>query len=99
TFYKQGSVSSVLRAPQGRIKMDTHEVLAWGGVTVVTPDSATLTTEHLRYDPKTQHLRTDDPVRLEKPDSVTEGTGLDADPDLTHVRIGHEKVHLKNSHR
>jgi len=96
TFYKQGAISSVLHAPQGKVQMDTHEVLAWGGVTVVTPDSATLNTDRLRYDPNTQHLVTQDPVRLEKPDSITEGIGMDADPDLSHVKIGHEKVHLKN---
>jgi LPS export ABC transporter protein LptC len=97
TFYKKSAVSSVLDAPQGRIQMDTHEVLAWGGVTVVTPDSATLTTEHLRYDPKTQHLLTEDPVRIEKPDSITLGKGLDAEPDLSHVRIGHQKVYIKSA--
>ena len=97
SFYKQGTVSSVLRAPLGRVKMDTHEVLAWGGVTVVTRDSATLTTEKLRYDPKQQRLMTDDPIHLVKPDSITDGVGLDATPDLSRVRIGHEKVHLTKS--
>ena len=97
TFFKQGKVSSVLHAPQGRIQMNTHEVLAWGGVNVVTPDSATLTTDRLRYDPKTQHLVTEDPVHLEKPDSITDGIGMDAEPDLSRVKIGHEKVHLKHA--
>ena len=95
TFFKQGAVSSHLIAPQGRVGMETHEVLAWGGVTVVTPDSATLTTDRLRYDPQKQRLLSDDPVRLEKPDSITVGVGLDATPDLSRVRIGHEKVYVK----
>ena len=63
---------------------------------VVTPDSTTLTTEHMRYDPVRKKLLSDDPVLLEKPDSVTEGKGLEAEPDLSRVKIGHEKVHLKN---
>jgi LPS export ABC transporter protein LptC len=96
TFFKQGVASSVLTAPQGQVGMESHEVKAWGGVTVVTTDSSTLTTERLRYDPKTQHLLSDDPVRLEKPDSITVGVGLDALPDLSHVRIGHEKVFVKS---
>ena len=33
-FFKQGKESSRLRAPSGRVQMDTHEVEAWGGVTV-----------------------------------------------------------------
>jgi LPS export ABC transporter protein LptC len=97
SFYKQGAISSVLRAPQGRIQMETHEVQAWGGVTVVTTDSATLTTNTLRYDPKRQHLVTDDPVTLVRPGSITDGIGLDATPDLSRVKIGHEKVRLRNS--
>jgi LPS export ABC transporter protein LptC len=97
SFFKEGVLSSVLHAPQGRVQMNTHEVWAWGGVTVVSSDSSTLTTERLRYDPKSQHLLTDDPVHLDKPDSITDGVGMDAEPDLSHVKIGHEKVQLKHA--
>jgi LPS export ABC transporter protein LptC len=95
TFFKNGDLASTLMAPQGKVMMDTHEVLVWGGVTVVSQDSSTLKTDKLRYDPKTQHLLSDDPVRLEKSDSITVGTGLDATPDLSRVKIGHEKVYVK----
>ena len=95
TFYRQGEAFSVLNAPQGRVRMDTHEIQAWGGVTVVTTDSTTLKTDRLRYDPEKGSLLSDDPVRLEKTDSVTIGTGLDALPDLSRVRIGHQKVYVK----
>ena len=98
TFYKNGAVSSVLDAPQGRVGLDSHEVLAWGGVTVVTPDSSTLTTEHLRYNPKNKHLMTDAPVHIVKPDSITDGIGMDAEPDLSNVRIGHQKAHILSTH-
>src|SRR5262249_16786328 len=43
SFYKNGKLSSTLNAPKGQVNMDTHAVLTWGGVTVVTPDSSTLT--------------------------------------------------------
>ncbi|OGR89282.1 MAG: LPS export ABC transporter periplasmic protein LptC [Elusimicrobia bacterium RIFCSPLOWO2_01_FULL_59_12] len=96
TFYKQGAVSSVLTAPKGVVAMNTHAVQVWGGVTVVTKGSSTtLTTESLRYDPKKQRFMTQDPVRLERADSVTIGVGLDAEPDLSRVRIGREKVYVK----
>jgi LPS export ABC transporter protein LptC len=97
TFYKSGQISSVLRAPQGRIQMDSHVILAWGGVTVVSSDSSTLTTEKLRYDPQQRELFSDDAVHLEKPDSVTDGRGLEATPDLARVKIGHEKVRVKKA--
>jgi LPS export ABC transporter protein LptC len=95
TFYKEGAVSSVLTAPQGRVGLDSHEVQVWGGVTVMTHDSATLTTDTLRYEPKKDRLITDDAVRLEKSDSITIGKGLQADPDLTRILIGQQKVYVK----
>ena len=96
TFYKNGVPSSHLVAPAGRVYMDTHAIDAWGGVTVVSSDSSTLTTEKLHYDPKVKKIVSDDPVQLEKPDSVTKGRGLSADPDLKTVRIGHQKVTMKS---
>jgi LPS export ABC transporter protein LptC len=94
-FFKEGKESSRLTAPQGRLQTDSHEVECWGGVTVVSADSSTLTSERLRYDPKRQKIFSNDPVRLEKPDSVTEGIGLETDPDLRSVKIGRQKVRLK----
>ena len=95
-FYKErAGISSRLIAPEGRVQMDTHEVEAWGGVTVVSADSSTLTTDRLRYDPQAQKIFSDDPVHLEKPDSITDGIGLETDPDLKTVKIGHQKVRFK----
>src|SRR5579872_2308311 len=82
TFYKLGTVSSVMKSPSGRVDMETHQIEAWGGVSVVTPDSSTLTTERLQYDPKIKKILSKEAVHLEKPDSVTDGVGLEADPDL-----------------
>ncbi len=96
TFFKEGGVSSTLTAPQGQVLMETHEVKVWGGVAVVTPDSATLNTESLRYNPERHRFLSDDPVRLERPDSITIGVGLEATPDLSRVRIGHQKVYVRS---
>ena len=97
TFYKLGAVSSVMTSPSGRIDTETHQIEAWGGVTVVTPDSTTLTTERLQYDPKIKKILSKEAVHLDKPDSVTDGIGLEADPDLTVVKIGKQHVRLKNN--
>lgn len=94
-FYKEGKESSHLKAPVGRLQMETHEVECWGGVTVVSADSSTLTTERLRYDPKLRKIFSNDPVHLDKPDSLTDGIGLETDPELNTVKIGRQKVHLK----
>jgi LPS export ABC transporter protein LptC len=96
TFYKLGQVSSHMTAPYGKVYTETREMDAWGGVTVTTTDSATLTTERLHYDPKKREISSDDPVRLEKVDSVTEGKGLRTDPELKSVRIREQIVRLKD---
>jgi len=94
-FYTQGVVSSRIKAPVGRVQMDTHEVEMWGGVTVVSSDSSTLTTERLRYDPKKRKIFSKDAVHLEKTDSITDGIGLETDPELKSVKIGRQKVRFK----
>ena len=94
-FYKEGKESSRLIAPLGRMQTETHDIECWGGVTVISADSSTLTTERLRYDPKLQKIFSNDPVHLDKPDSVTDGIGLETDPELKTVKIGRQKVHLK----
>ena len=95
-FYKQGKESSRLKAPAGRVRMDTHDVEAWGGVTVV---SSGLQHAHhrapaLRFRKCKRFFRID-AVHLEKPDSITDGIGLETDPDLKTVKIGHQKVRFK----
>jgi LPS export ABC transporter protein LptC len=92
TFYKMGQMSSVMKAPAGKVDTLTHAIEAWNGVTVVSSDSTTLTTERLSYDPKRRKIIARTHVRLEKTDSVTEGESLEADPDLTSVIISREKV-------
>ncbi len=96
-FYKANKIASTLTAPKGQIQMETHDMSAWGGVTVVSQDSSTLTTERLRYDAKLQKMLSEDPVHLEKPDSITDGIGMTATPDLRNINIGHEKVVMKNA--
>jgi LPS export ABC transporter protein LptC len=97
TFYKAGKISSTMRAPTGKVFTETHVIEAWGGVTVITTDSTTLTTERLEYDPQKRKIFTKEAVRLDKPDSVTEGVGLEADPGLESVKISQQTVHVKKN--
>jgi len=95
TFYKNGAISSTMKAPVGRVDMETHAIEAWNGVTVVTSDSATLTTERLSYDPKKKKIFSNTHVHLERPNSVTDGESLVADPGLTSVIISHQRVKMR----
>jgi LPS export ABC transporter protein LptC len=92
TFYKEGKVSSVMKAPIGKVDTLTHAIEAWNGVTVISSDSTTLTTERMNYDPVRRKIISHTHVKLVKPDSVTEGESLEADPELTSVLIRREKV-------
>lgn len=94
-FYKEEKPSSRLLAPQGRVDIATHHMEAWGGVTVATVNDETLTSERLEYDPRRNLIYTDLPVHLERPDSVTDGIGLESDPGLQQITIGKQKVRLK----
>lgn len=91
-FYEGGALSSRLTAPYGKVHIETHAMEAWGGVTVVTSDSATLTTSDLRYDPERKRFLSEAAVRLVRPGSVTEGKGLEATPDLNVVKIGQQRA-------
>jgi LPS export ABC transporter protein LptC len=94
-FYQAGAESSTMKAPKGKVNLLTHEMEAWGGVTLVTSDSATLTTERMRYDPKVRKVFSNDPVHLVRSDSVTDGQGLESDPELRVVKIKRQTVQLK----
>ena len=94
-FLKQGRPSSRLLAPKGRVDTETHHVEAWGGVTVTTVDSETLTTQRLQYDPVRNLIHTAQPVHLDRPDSVTDGIGLESDPQLQKMVIGKQTVRFK----
>jgi len=99
TFFKEAQISSQLWSQAGKIFLQTHEIEAWGSVRVVTADSATLTTERLRYDPQKQKIFSNEPVRLEKPDSVTEGQSFESDPSLKDIKISRQKVTMKKGVR
>lgn len=94
-FYQKGVLdkpSSRLNAPKGRVYMSSHEVEAWGGVTVINAEGATLRTERLRYDPNVRKILSDDAVELERPGAITRGVGLESDPELKRVRIRNQKA-------
>jgi LPS export ABC transporter protein LptC len=95
TFFKLGKPSSRLVAPKGRVDTESHHVETWGGVTVTTVDSETLTTDRLQYDPAHNKIYTDLPVRLERSDSITNGIGLESDPELQQITIGKQTVIFK----
>ena len=50
-------------------------------------DGSTLSTEELKYDGKNGKFRTDKDVLVKKPGGVMRGKGLEANKDLSEIRV------------
>ncbi len=91
-FYGAGdSVVSVLKADSGVVYEPSGHMTAMGDVVVVTADSTVLTTKTLSWDSKSEKIYTESEVTIvDSSGRRLEGRGLEADPQLTHVRIKSE---------
>ncbi|MBI3013424.1 MAG: LPS export ABC transporter periplasmic protein LptC [Elusimicrobia bacterium] len=76
-----------LTAPNGEVNLDTHDLTAWGGVTVRSEDGTTLFTEQLLYSTPQQKIKTESPIKIVRRDSILIGEGLEASPDLSTIKI------------
>lgn len=81
-------------APSGEVTLDTHDLVAWGGVEVETEDGTKLYAERLQYSTARQMIFTESPVKIVRKDSVLIGEGLEATPDLETVKIKRHQASL-----
>lgn len=84
---KKQTMAAHLSAPKGEVKLDTHDLTAWGGVEVKGEDGTTLYTDRLMFSATRQLILTQSPVKIVKNDSILMGEGLEATPDLSEVKI------------
>jgi len=90
-FYDEsGDVRSTLTANEGLLLRRTNDMEAIGNVVVQASDGAVLSTEHLRWNEMSGRIETDLYVRVRRDDDVMTGVGLEADPDLTNIRVKSE---------
>lgn len=71
------------------------DILFSGQVVVVSTDGQKLATDWLHYRRDADLIVSSAPVRVERQDSVTTGTGMEATPDLTNLKIFKQNVLIK----
>ena len=97
-FYRAGKVVSRVTALAGEIATDTHDVKLSSSVVLNSfDDHSTLSTDVLYYSSKTRLFRTDAAVVVRRPEGVAYGTGMEATPDLSEIRIFHQRSVLSGA--
>jgi len=95
-FYQKGEFSSTLTAKNGRINTDTYDIWADGDCELKTVKGETLTTKNMVYTSSTSKVSTNEFVRIERPDEVIEGVGMEASPNLEDITIKKQRVVMKD---
>ena len=91
-FYRDGRVASRVTSLVGEIATDTHDVRLSSSVVLDSyDDHSVLTTDSLVYSSKARRFRTDSDVVVRRPQGVVYGRGMEATPDLSEIRIFHQR--------
>ena len=86
-FDSAGQVSTHLVGDSGVIREMTNQLNVFGNVVVTTADSSRLETDYLYWNTFKDKIETDAFVRITKKDDIITGWGMEADPDLTRIKI------------
>ncbi len=91
SFYQDGKITTKLSAVSGLVQTQTQDVTLSTDVIVRSlSDGSTLTTSRLDYSSQRQKFHTDEPVVVRRPGSVVHGIGMEANRDLSEIRIFHQ---------
>ncbi len=94
-FYNDGARSSTVESRRGVLDTETRDVLLSSAVVARSlAEGSTLWTERLRYDSRAKKIVADVPVRLRTPEALIVGDGMEANPDLSEMRIKHQRTIL-----
>jgi LPS export ABC transporter protein LptC len=97
-FYKNGKLESTLRAESGAVDMQTQDVVLSSSVVATSiSDGGTLLTEHLEYRAKSATFFTDRDVLVKRPGGTLRGKGLEANQDLSQIRIFKQRAELEQA--
>ncbi|MEK7775347.1 MAG: LPS export ABC transporter periplasmic protein LptC [Candidatus Zixiibacteriota bacterium] len=86
-FDSLGALSTTLVGDSGLVREESGIMDVFGNVVVTTPDNATLQTDYLFWDSRTEKIRTDAFVRITRGQDTMTGWGLEADEKLTRLKI------------
>jgi LPS export ABC transporter protein LptC len=91
-FYQDGKPVSHVTSLVGEVQTDTHDVKLSSSVVLDTyEDRSRLTTDLLFYSSKRGLFHTESAVVIHRPEGVIYGEGLEAKPDLSEIRIFHQR--------
>ena len=86
-FDSLGALSTTLVGDSGLVREESGIMDVFGNVVVSTPDKATLQTDYLYWDSRTEKIHTDAFVRITRGQDTMTGWGLEADEKLTRLKI------------
>jgi len=91
-FYRDGRVASRVSSVTGRVRVDTHDVFLSSSVVLEVPEErSVLSTDSLDYSSRRNLFTTDAEVVVRRPEGRLKGRGLEAKPDLSEIRIFHQR--------
>ena len=82
-----GEPSTHVTADSGIIRESSNLLHLFGHVVVDTRDSTRLETDYLKWNPQLNRIQTDAFVKITKHGDVVTGWGLEADRELTRIKI------------
>lgn len=98
SFYKKRKEVSTVKAEKGRVRTDTYDVVLSCEVVVTSlEDRTVLKTEELTYDSTARKFRTNHDVVVTRPGGSLRGTGLEASPDLSDIRIFNQRTVIEGT--
>lgn len=99
-FYRKGRIASRLSALTGSVRTDTHDVRLSSSVVVTSlEDHSVLRTEELEYSSQKRKFFTDKEVMVKRPGGFLRGRGLEAEPDLSEIRIFNQTALIEERKR
>jgi LPS export ABC transporter protein LptC len=89
-FDEQGNKASTLTSNKGNYSKETNLYIVRGNVIIQNiKEKKTLKTEELFWRPDTKKINTDKFVRIEGPEDIITGTGMDATQDFSSYTLHH----------
>ena len=87
-YDKNGAQTAHLTADQGELDSQTNNMFATGNVVLVTVDgNRRVLTEELHYDPQRERIWSDVHTVMFEGESRLEGSGFQANADMTDVQV------------
>ncbi len=93
-FFDEEAPGSTLKALRGEVNSETNDMWAWDNVVMVSTDGAHLTTDSMQYVSAEDKIVSTAPVTIVRENSVIQGVGWEARPDLSEMSVFNQIVEM-----